>query len=308
MSRQHRNHWLDRHAVVIATAALGLVACGEDASVPPGETGGTTAAGGVNQGAGGASAMSGGSTSSGGLNGGTSAGGAVSSMGGSNGGGAPAGGSSSGGASNGGTSNGGTSGSGASSGGAAGQRPVSTALPYREDFEDGAANGWMAGYDDEMMPLGKWSVVDEAGGKVFQAQEATSDPSWAVGGDYRWTDQHLEAKVKFVSGAADGLVTLVVRFTTFKTYCFVEVRDNQMKLRVKADGSTTDLGTYKFMTPLADGTWYTIGLSAKGSALEAYFDGMMVASGMNATVTAGGIALTATDAVVSFDDVVVTSP
>ena len=178
----------------------------------------------------------------------------------------------------------------------------------QSDFEDGTADGWMAGYDDQMMTLGKWGVVDDAGTKVYQAEEATSDPSWAVGGDYRWTDQHLEAKVKFVSGAADGLVTLVVRFTTFKTFCFVEVRDNQMKLRVKADGSTSDIGTYKFPMPLVDGTWYTIGVSAKGPMFEAYFGGMMVASGMNAAVTSGGIALTATDAVVSFDDVTVTAP
>lgn len=87
------------------------------------------------------------------------------------------------------------------------------------------------------------------------------------------------------------------------------IRDNQMKLRVKADGSTSDIGTtHKFPTPLVDGTWYTIGISAKGPMLAAYFDGMVVASGMNASVTSGGIALTATDAVVSFDDVTVTTP
>ncbi len=209
---------------------------------------------------------------------------------------------------------GGASGSGGSGGspgsaGSGGSGPAaSTQLPFHDDFEDGDPNGWMASIDAEQMPLGKWSIVADGATKVYEEQQATSDPSWAVGGDYRWTDQHLEAKVKVVSGFPDTLVMLVVRFTSFKTYCFLEVRSNQMKIRVKVDGSTTDVGTYKFPTALVDGTWYTVGISAKGSTIAAYFAGAQVAMGSNSSVTAGGIALTATDGVVAFDDVAVTAP
>ena len=174
------------------------------------------------------------------------------------------------------------------------------------------ANGWMAGLDDQNMPLGQWGVVPDGTGMVYESQTVTSNDTWAVGGDYRWTDVHLESKVKFVSGAANGTVTLVVRFTTFKTYAFIEINETRLKIRVKSNGSTTDVGVqYKFPTPLVDGTWYTFGLSAAGMNLTAYYNGMQVVTGPNpypTAVTMGGIALTATDSVVAFDDLAVTAP
>jgi hypothetical protein len=171
------------------------------------------------------------------------------------------------------------------------------------------ANGWTEGRDDKNLPLGTWAVVADGTGMVFEEQTVTSSPTWTVGGDYRWTDQHLETKAKFVSGSADGLITLVVRFSTFKTYCFLEVRTNQLKIRVKVEGSTTDVAVYKFPVVLVDGTWYTFGLSAAGSTLTAYFNGTQVATGPNPSpVAMGGIALTVTGSIVAFDDVTVTAP
>jgi hypothetical protein len=192
---------------------------------------------------------------------------------------------------------------------------VTTGIPYTEDFEDGVANGWVDGYDsDGVQSLPVWTIVTDGASKVYEEPTVESDPSWAVGGNRAWTDQHLEAKAKFVSGSADGLITLVVRFVTFKTYCFLELHSNQIKIRVKNNGSTTDIGVaYKFPTPLVDGTWYQVGLAVQGSNLTAYFGGMPVATGpMPAAavpaLTAGGIALTATDSVAAFDDVSVTLP
>jgi hypothetical protein len=85
-----------------------------------------------------------------------------------------------------------------------------------------------------------------------------------------------------------------------------------VKIRVKSNGATTDVGVqYKFPTPLVDGTWYTFGLSAAGTNLTSYYNGMQVITGPNpypADVTTGGIALTVTDSVVAFDDLSVTAP
>jgi hypothetical protein len=58
---------------------------------------------------------------------------------------------------------------------------------------------------------------------------------------------------------------------------------------------------------LVNGTWYTIGIGAKGSMVAAYFNGMPVAMGSSSGVTMGGIGLTATDGVMAFDDVTVTA-
>jgi len=270
--------------------------------------------GGSNDGSGGAASTGGTQGPTGGTSGGTagsSGGGSTGTGGSGRGGSSGAGGSTGTGGSSG---TGGSTGSGGSPGGTGGSStgtggtPVNTGLPYTEDFEDGVANGWMGGYDDKMMPLGTWAVVTDGANKVYQEQDITSSATWAVGGDYRWNDQHLESKIKIVSGIADATVTLVVRFTDFKTFCFLEVRNNQMKIRVKVNGSTTDVVVYKFPTPLVAGTWYTAGISVKGTTLTAYYNGMPVGSGVNAGVASGGIALTALSGVIAFDDISVTLP
>lgn len=297
-------------AIFLAAALLGGVA---GACATGGDIDGRPTTG---SGRGGSSAGSGGADSTGGTQGptgGTSSGtGGSSATGGSTGAGGSTG---TGGTGTGGSSGtGGSTGTGGSPGGTGGSStgtggaPVNTGLPYTEDFEDGVANGWMGGYDDKMMPLGTWAVVTDGASKVYQEHDVTSSATWAVGGDYRWTDQHFESKIKFVSGIADATVTLVVRFTDFKTFCFLEVRNNQMKIRVKVAGSTTDVATYKFPTPLVEATWYTVGIGVKGTTLTEYFNGMPVGSGVNAGVAGGGIALTALSGVIAFDDISVTLP
>lgn len=284
--------WLPQALVSIALVAAGCAATAEDS--PERRNGNEPGAGGFapsTGGTGGASSIAGsaGVEQSGGTGSGT--GGVPSGSGGTSGGTTPVG--------SGGTSFG-TGGSDVV------HPPADTALPYTEDFEDGEAQGWIDSIDDEEEPLGTWAIVDDAT-KVYQLQSPTDDLSWAVGGDYRWTDQHLETKVKIVSGAEDAFIVLAIRFSSFRGYYFVEIRDDRIKLRDRGNGSTTDVGTFDIEPPLADGEWHSFGLSAIGTTLTVYFDGTPVITGTSSRNVAGGIGLAARDAVVAFDDVTVTS-
>jgi hypothetical protein len=260
-----------------------------------------------NQGTGGSGA--GGVTSSGGSAGSsstgytppvTSAGASSSATGGS-------GGTSTAGASGGSSTAGGTGNSGGSINCGSNTSNAAGAELLFEDFEDGKANGWIASVDDENLPLGAWAVASG----VYQQSQATSDPTWAVGGCLSWGDQFFETKVMFDASSAleDATVFIAARFQTFDRYYFVEFRgDGNLKIRSRVDGSTQDLGAIEDNVPLTAGTWYAVGLKVKGSTIEAYLDGVLAASGSDAVLTTGGIGLAARDAIVSFDDVRVTVP
>lgn len=239
----------------------------------------------------GGSTGAGGNSSSAGTAGVSSAGGTGSSIGGSGSAGTPAG--------TAGTSQG-------QAGGPVVHPPADLTLPYLEDFEDGEAQGWMDSFDEEEAPLGTWAIVDD-GTKVYRLETPTDDESWAVGGDYRWTDQHLETKIKVVSGAEEAFIILAVRLSTLRSYYFVEITSDRIKLRDGGTDSTVDLGEFDIEPPFVDGEVHTFGLSAVGSALTVYYEGAPVITGTSTTALAGGIGLAARDAVVSFDDVSVTA-
>jgi hypothetical protein len=194
--------------------------------------------------------------------------------------------------------------------GTGGAGPIGIGLPFTEDFEDGVANGFVSGIDDELAPLGTWAVVADGATQVFREQVLTDDPSWAVGGAYQWTDQHLETRLKIVSGAAEVLIAIAVRFSDFRSYYFLEIRNDAVKIRLRTPATQVDLVSYSFgdAGELVDGTWYKFGLSAKGSALAVYFNDVQVATVTDATFSSGGIAFGVRDAVVEFDDVTVTLP
>jgi hypothetical protein len=178
-----------------------------------------------------------------------------------------------------------------------------------DDFEDGNTDGWIANRGDGDEAFGNWAVVSDATGHVYEEQSVFSDPSFAVGGDLAWTDQQLEVKVRLDGDVSDATIFLAVRFQSWDNYYFLEFHgDGRMKIRASVGGSTADVVSYDTDTPLTSGTWYSIGLSAKGSTLNALLDGAVVATGMDDRLTNGGIALAARDVSAAFDDVKVTVP
>jgi len=179
-----------------------------------------------------------------------------------------------------------------------------------DDFEDGSTKGWLPDPSDT---TGMWAVTtDPAGSKALTESVATSSISWMVGGDARWTNQRVEAKVSFTSFTDSGATAYVAsRFVDFDNYYFVQMKvDGSLKLRKRIKGSTSDLVTYKSKVAVVAGDTHTFGMSIADTALVIYLDGVAVATGTEAVASnpAGGIALGTEKLVASFDDVEVTVP
>jgi Concanavalin A-like lectin/glucanases superfamily len=191
--------------------------------------------------------------------------------------------------------------------------PPRFTLPWMDDFEANAVNGDASGWiKDPGETIPKWAVVMDGTTKVLQEQAAVSAASFIVGGDVGWTDQKVEAKVKFPAITSSSLALVAVRFVDFDNYYFLHLKgDGSMKIRKRIGGSTTDLVAYKSGTALVAGTWYTIGFGFSGTTVTAYLNGMVVGTMTDSppSLPAGGIALGFQDAAGgSFDDVKVTAP
>ena len=206
---------------------------------------------------------------------------------------------------------GGSSAAGAAAGGATGNggsggtKPASTSLPFSEDFEDGAANGFIP-YNDKGNP-GPWVVVADGAGKVYQPQAAVTALELAVGGSTTWTDVAMTVKVRLNDADTDARVML--RFKEPKTYLVVELAEGKYKLRGRAAGSTTDLVAPSPKPVITAGTWYTVGVTAKGTSVTLTLDGKVIGSPAmcDAAISNGGIAVGADSGSVSFDDISVTA-
>jgi hypothetical protein len=59
---------------------------------------------------------------------------------------------------------------------------------------------------------------------------------------------------------------------------------------------------------IAANTWYTVRLSAVGSNLNAYLNGVLILTAADATYPSGEIGLQTDSATAQFDDVTVTTP
>lgn len=203
----------------------------------------------------------------------------------------------------GGGSTGGSSGSSGS--GSGGTKPVSTNLPFVEDFEDGKADGFIP-YNDKAT-AGPWTVVADGAGKVYQPQAPVSELEWAVGGSTTWTDVAMTMKVRL--NGADSDAQIIIRFKEPKTYLVLEMAEGKYKLRGRAAGSTTDLISPSPKPVITAGTWYTVGITAKGTTVTLTLDGMPIGTPVmcNAAISNGGVAFGMDSGSASFDDLSVTA-
>ncbi len=185
-------------------------------------------------------------------------------------------------------------------------------LPWMDDFEADAANGGAVGWiQDPADSKGKWAVVTDGTTKVLQEQVAVSSQSMIVGGDSAWTDQKVEAKVKFTTVTSSSVAQIAARFVDLDNYYFLEFKgDGSMKIRKQIAGSTNDVIAYKSKVALVAGTWYTIGFGFQGNVVTIYFNGVAVGTMTEApaSLAMGGIALGFKSASGAFDDVTVTLP
>ncbi|MES1189362.1 MAG: family 16 glycoside hydrolase [Myxococcales bacterium] len=184
-------------------------------------------------------------------------------------------------------------------------KPADTTLPFTEDFEDGKADGFIP-YNDKST-AGPWVVVADGAGKVYQPQAAVSDVEWAVGGSTTWTDVAMTVKVRLNSADTDAQV--ILRFKEPKTYLVLEMAEGKYKLRGRAAGSTTDLISPSPKPVITANTWYTVGITAKGTMVTLTLDGKPIGSPVacNAAISNGGVALGMDSGSASFDDLKVTA-
>ena len=175
---------------------------------------------------------------------------------------------------------------------------------FFDDFEDGNATSpsWI---DADPGLGGMWSVVLEEGNHVFSQSAAVSDWVIAVSGDYRWSNQVVEAKVKFTS--APGMIGIFARLLDTRNYYFLYLDGSNVILRKRVDNSSTNILKVKTITVMD--TWYTLKLSVIDTMLAGYLDGTMIVSATDTDLAAGGIAVGTSDgATGAFDDVRVTVP
>jgi hypothetical protein len=194
----------------------------------------------------------------------------------------------------------GTGGSGGSS-----SRPVDTNLPFSEDFEDGQANGFLPWNED--LTAGTWDVVPDGAGMVYQPHAPVSELELAVGGSSDWSDVSFSVKARLANEESGA--NLLVRMKDPDTYLVVEMAVGKYKLRGRADGSTQDLVAPSPKPIIIAGTWYTVGVIAKGSAVTLMLDDAVIGSATaQPAISNGGIAVGVAEGSASFDDVRVVAP
>jgi hypothetical protein len=216
-----------------------------------------------------------------------------------------------------GSANGGSGGNPSSGGSSAGTSPTtgaggghcSTAGPNGEDFYDGFEEGEFAvcpeWIDADPTLGGMWSVKDDGGTKVLAQSAAVSDLIFAVSGDYKLTDQTVEAKVKFTS--SPGIVAVFARVQDARNFYYLYLDGSNIVLRGKVDNSS--ITSVKVKTAAVEGTWYTLKLSVIGSTLTGYLNGTMMVTTTDTGVKSGGVGVGTDDsATAEFDDVTVTAP
>ncbi|MDF3066352.1 MAG: cellulose-binding protein [Polyangiaceae bacterium] len=200
----------------------------------------------------------------------------------------------------------GTSGSGSGTSGTSSTGGTPTiSLPLSETFEDGTADGFMP-WNEDLMP-GEWAIVADGATKVYQPTAAVAELEFAVGGKTSWTDVALTVKVKLAD--AESGAQIVVRFKDAKTYLFIEMAEGKFKLRGRANGSTEDIVTPSPKPEIKAGTWYTVGVTVKGTTASLTLDGTPIGAPAmcDPLISNGGVALGVAEGSVAFDDLTVTA-
>lgn len=185
-------------------------------------------------------------------------------------------------------------------GNAAGSSGASaTGKLYSDDFEAGSLTkpSWI---DADPELGGKWMIVAADGGKALAQTAAVSDWVIAAGGDYRWADQVVEARVRITS--EPGKAGIFARLRDTRNYYFLYIDGgSNLVLRKRIDNSSSDVQKMKVKTQA--NTWYTLKLSVVGDKLEGSLDGTMLVSGSDASIATGGIGVGTSDCTAEFDDI-----
>jgi hypothetical protein len=188
---------------------------------------------------------------------------------------------------------------------------------HRMDFESGQVGALPAGVTTALTGSGgpvKWAIVEDAsapaGPKVLAQTSADRT-------DYRFPlaifanpvvrDVMVTVRFKAVAGAIDRAGGIALRLSDADNYYVVRanaLEDNVRLYKVVAGKRMQFAGTN---TKVASGAWHQLGLEARGSRLEVFFNGKSLFTASDGSFSAAGrVALwTKADSVTHFDDLTI---
>ncbi|HEY0686232.1 MAG TPA: hypothetical protein VGD45_28080 [Steroidobacter sp.] len=168
-----------------------------------------------------------------------------------------------------------------------------------ENFEDGAANGWVA------QPNSTFSVASVGGSRVYRQTNVTTGAA-SIYPTADWDRQSIQADVTPRSYAAppgDRWFGLMVRYIDANNYYYITVRNsNTIQLKRIVNGVVTTLGSAALSVALHRN--YALRLEAHGEQLRAFVEGRLVLTARDSSLTRGrpGIAMYRTRA--DYDNVI----
>jgi pectate lyase len=176
---------------------------------------------------------------------------------------------------------------------------------FCDDFEDGVADGWTKSG-------GTWSVLDEAGDKVYQG--GASEESWAGSSS---TDQTVTAMVRVVQfgGSSDSYrAGILARRSTPSDFYALQVRyDGMLSIRK----GTTPLSGCQIQSGVTVTQWFEMKLQVSGPPASVTLRGFVNGEGtpkLTCTHTNGiasgqaGFVTYGTGTTARFDDITVSTP
>src|SRR5262249_34420402 len=136
----------------------------------------------------------------------------------------------------------------------------------------------------------KWSVVsDPSGSKVLAQTGSPSDWAIFITGNLRWTDEIVEAKVRFTG--APSMAGVFGRFRDGRDYYWLYLDSSNVILKKRVDGSSATIAKTKLMSQPVTGTWYSLRLALVGSSLTGFVDGTKLVDATDSSLAAGSIGL-----------------
>ncbi|WP_229068220.1 polysaccharide lyase family 1 protein [Actinoplanes sp. DH11] len=164
--------------------------------------------------------------------------------------------------------------------------PASAETLFGDTFDDGNADGWSRNG-------GSWSVVTD-GSPVYRQSNAGTNAR-ALAGSTSWTDYTVQARVKGAGGVAARARS------TSQYYVLALTSGGTAQLQRVSGGTATTLAT----ATVGAGTWHTLALEVRGTALTGYVDGSALLRATDTAYSSGRIGLVTSYAAASFDDVTV---
>lgn len=187
------------------------------------------------------------------------------------------------------------------------------ALPFSDDYD--RDRGWIVVEEGDSGGPASWSLNNGAllqssnlGGGSPSAEGIIKPGTHVYYGDPTWTD--VRVSVKFTSPDDDG-VGLMARYVDDDNfYRFsIDTERKYIRLVVKANGNYALLAEDLTHPGYSANDEHSLALVVNGQSIEAYFDGILVLSAMDASHASGAVGLYSWyNTGVRFDDLSVTTP